>query len=229
MAGQSSTRWRDRLTGALLLWAGSVSALLLPSPTQAEPLPQVLRVSPDSAQGQAYLQEAWRYFLTQPGVQTGPPQGPVRLMVVFDPDCPHCHELWLALRRYRHSGVSLRWVPVAVVRAATLNKAAAIVSAPNPARTLRLDEMHFDTVHHEGGILPLYRVPAPLAEAIRGSTHRWRTLVGLLPAMLYRRPAGKGVGIMAGVPPRARLDALITELGGNLTAALEGHPERPRP
>ena len=219
VAGRGSTQWRHSLTGMLLLWAGSVSVLLLPPPTQAEPLPQVLRLAPDSTQGQAYLQEAWRYFLAQPGVQTEPAQGPVRLMVVFDPDCIHCHDLWLALRRYSHSGVSIRWVPVAVVRASTLNKAAAIVSAPDPAQALRQDEMNFDSVRHEGGILPLYQVPARLAEAIRGSTRRWRTLVGLLPVMLYRAPAGKGIGIMAGVPPRARLDALITELGGNPTPA----------
>ena len=216
---QGATRWH-RLAGLLLLWASGVSGLLSPHQTQAEPLPQMLRIVPDSPHGQAILREAWTYFLAQPGVPTGPAQEPVRLVVVFDPDCPYCHDLWLGLQHAGTSEIRIRWVPVAFVRPATLNKAAAIISAPDPAKALTLNETHFDSVHHEGGLLPLYTVAPGLAEAIRGSTRRWRTLVGLLPAMLYRKPGERVVKIIAGVPPRVRLDALMTALGGKPVSGL---------
>ncbi len=173
-------------------------------------LPELFRHAPHTPQGQAYLRAAWRVFRKSPAVRQGPARAPVMVQILFDPDCPFCHALWIRMQPYRHSLLGIRWVPLALVRPSTLGKAAAIVTAPHPLEALAFDERHFNIARRSGGILPLYRVPPALRHAIYRNTRRLTRLDSLVPTLLYRD--GRHIGILAGVPKASRLAALMRRL-----------------
>lgn len=71
----------------------------------------------------------------------------------FDPNCPSCQLLYKNLRTFIAShGLQLRWVPVAIVNATSLGKAAAILQAPDPVAALRQNEEHYHGESYSGGI-----------------------------------------------------------------------------
>ncbi|MHB8255127.1 MAG: hypothetical protein ACYDEV_15900 [Acidiferrobacter sp.] len=132
------------------------------------------------------------------------------IQVLFDPDYSLCHTLWLKMQRYRHSPLVIRWVPIALVRASTVGKAAAIVTARDPLKALAIDEQYFQVVNQAGGILPLYRVPPALRHAIRYNTRLLTRLDSLVPTLLYRER--HRIGLVAGVPTTERLARLMRTL-----------------
>jgi thiol:disulfide interchange protein DsbG len=57
--------------------------------------------------------------------------------VVFDPNCPYCHQLWRSLREVAASGkVQVRWVPVAILSESSKNLAAALYQTKSPLASL---------------------------------------------------------------------------------------------
>ncbi len=196
----------------LTLWAATSGA------ASAWRLPELFRDAPHTPQGQAYLRAAWRVFRKSPAVHQGPPQAPITIQILFDPDCPFCHALWLRMQPYRHSLLGIRWVPLALVRPSTLGKAAAIVTAPNPLGALAFDERYFSITRRSGGILPLYRVPPALRRAIYRNTRRLTRLDSLVPTLLYRD--GRQIGILPGVPKASQLAALMDRLSMSRSARL---------
>lgn len=57
--------------------------------------------------------------------------------VVFDPNCPYCHQLWRSLREVAASGnVEVRWIPVAILSESSKNLAAALYQSKSPLSAL---------------------------------------------------------------------------------------------
>jgi thiol:disulfide interchange protein DsbG len=81
-------------------------------------------------------------------------KGPV-LTVFIDPNCIFCHMLYQQLEPLIAKGtLRARYVLVAVVKRSSFDKAAAILSAKNPAAALQQDQVAFDPKTEEGGIKP---------------------------------------------------------------------------
>lgn len=57
--------------------------------------------------------------------------------VLFDPNCPYCHQLWGSLRKVAEKGdVEIRWLPVAILSDSSKNLAAALYQAKSPVAAL---------------------------------------------------------------------------------------------
>jgi thiol:disulfide interchange protein DsbG len=70
---------------------------------------------------------------------------PERVVYVFtDTECPYCHKLWLASQAYLlHGKVQMRNIIVAEIAPVSLGRGAAVLTARNPAATLRRHEQSF--------------------------------------------------------------------------------------
>ena len=88
--------------------------------------------------------------------EQGDPEAPHRLYVIADPNCRACHYFYQSILPYIHSGqVVVRWILVAFVKPSSLGRAAAIVSADNPAKAFAENERRFNRVSEVGGVSPL--------------------------------------------------------------------------
>ena len=73
--------------------------------------------------------------------------------IFFDPNCPSCQMLYRNLRTFIASHeLQLRWIPVAVVNATSLGKAAAILQAPDKLAAFRYNEEKYHGESYSGGI-----------------------------------------------------------------------------
>ena len=174
------------------------------------PLPELFQHPPDTPQGQADLRRAWAQLRESAAVRQGPPGKPVAVQIVFDPDEPFCHALWVKMQAFKSRPVVIRWVPVALVRASTLGKAAAIVTAGDPLKALAYDENHFNARLWKGGIHPLARVSPALRQTIIGNTHLVVQLVSYIPFMIYRENGH--MRFLGGAAKNAQLATLLRTL-----------------
>lgn len=111
----------------------------------------------------------WERATALPGVDTGPVDAHKRMVVYFDPHCPVCAQQWAALRPYMDE-VRVHWVPVAYIDASSARVAAAILSAPDPAAALAVNEQAFDFATGKGGYLPEREPPASAIEQVQRNT-----------------------------------------------------------
>ncbi len=150
-------------------------------------------------------------------VMDGPCDGPAQLMVFFDPNCPACAHLWPRVAPQLHQ-VRIHWIPVAWAKPDSLEVAAAILDAPDPARALAGNETGFDWTQGHGARMPAYAVAPATRAVIAHNTAVWRQAIGmLLPALLYRDASGAHLFI--GTPSAAQWSTLVR-------TAL---PQQPRP
>lgn len=61
----------------------------------------------------------------------------------IDLNCGYCATAYKALQPFEAAGLQVRWVPVAILRADSMTKAAALLEAPNAEAALRAHEMAF--------------------------------------------------------------------------------------
>ena len=178
--------------------------------TKPRPLPELFRHPPATPQGQADLRRAWAQLRASAAVREGPPGKPVVMQIVLDPDEPFCHALWVKMLAFQNIPVVIRWVPVALVRASTLGKAAAIVTAADPLEALAYDETRFNTRLWSGGIRPLARVSPALRHTIIGNGQLAVRLVSYIPFMIYRENGR--MHFLGGAAKKARLATLLQTL-----------------
>ena len=93
------------------------------------------RYANDPALAKAYSDFGSSVFIDQK------PAVPVRriLYVVFDANCPYCSLAFSTLQKYISSGLEIRWLPVAYLKADSANRAAAILGAADPGRSPRAE------------------------------------------------------------------------------------------
>ena len=83
------------------------------------------------------------------GFTAGDPANVKRAFVFFDPQCPHCAELW---KQAKPLGSQTRfiWVPVALMNDASLAQGAALLAAPDPVAAM--DQHEASMSAKQGGI-----------------------------------------------------------------------------
>ena len=62
-----------------------------------------------------------------------------RVFVFFDPQCPHCAELWQAAKPLK-SQARFVWIPVGVMNEASTAQGAALLAAPDPVAAMDAHE-----------------------------------------------------------------------------------------
>ncbi|UEO00451.1 hypothetical protein A9R16_003355 [Acidiferrobacter thiooxydans] len=88
--------------------------------------------------------------------------GPYTLYIFWDPNCLYCHLLYEKLVRHAQRQLTIHWVPVGIIKASSLGKAAAVIAGGWSA--LQKDERGFH-LHTESGAIAPSRDRRALGEA----------------------------------------------------------------
>lgn len=190
---------RRLLTWAALAGAAPLSALAAPG--AADPVWSLLQRSAWIADGSI---------------------GARRVVYVFtDPNCPYCNQFWAEARPWVQAGkVQLRHVLVGILTPESPGKAAALLSAPNPAVALAAYESgqvestaralasgHPHPLSNQG-LQALAVVPAALAARLEANARLMQALgLQATPAVVWRDEAGE-LQARTGVTPRTLNEAM---------------------
>jgi thiol:disulfide interchange protein DsbG len=122
----------------------------------------------------------------------------------FDPNCPSCALLYRNLRPViEPHDLQIRWVPVAVVNATSLGKAAAILQAKDPLAALRHNEERYHGESYSGGIDE--DIPTTETEQkLRANERLFNRLdIPVVPTMLFEDRDRRTVIIQGALSPLA--------------------------
>lgn len=137
--------------------------------------------------------KVWTSVQRAQGVMVGGRSGmPLRVQVVFDPDCPYCVLLYQFMKT-EHPDIAVRWVPIAFLLPDSGARAGAILASPNPTASLDTDFMQYDfngLGSHGGYAIPKgkhYVLPAANAKLQHGWEYEWG---GATPTVLIKNRDG---------------------------------------
>ncbi len=119
----------------------------------------------------------------------------------FDPNCPYCAITYKLEQPYLRTGeLRIRYVPVGFITRSSLPKAAAILTAKNPAQALA-ENFQPMPKSDRGAIPPLPRVSLRLKFALLANQSILeRVGLSIVPDLFYRTKQGK-VEIIRGIFP----------------------------
>lgn len=129
---------------------------------------------------------------------------PKRIVYAFvDPNCPYCHEFWEAARKAYSKGLQVRYIVVGVLGSSSVNKAAAILGAKNPAAALEKNERGFKD--HSGAIAPVTKMPGKI-HSIIAKHNQLMSKFGIdgTPGLVWKDSDGK-IQTSNGLPPSSEL------------------------
>lgn len=133
---------------------------------------------------------------------------PKRIIYAFvDPNCPYCHEFWEAARKAYPKGLQVRYIVVGILGNSSVNKAAAILAAKDPAAALEKNERGFKD--HSGAIAPIGKMPKKV-HGIIAEHNRLMAKFGLdgTPGLVWKNSQGK-VQTSNGLPPSSQLEQIF--------------------
>jgi thiol:disulfide interchange protein DsbG len=131
-------------------------------------------------------------------------QGQRVVYVFIDANCPSCAQLYRNLRPLVEPlDLQIRWVPVAVVNATSLGKAAAMLQAPDPLAALRVNEEQYHGESYSGGL----EEDIPTAETeqkLRANERLFNRLdIPVVPTMLFEDKNWRAAIIQGALSPVA--------------------------
>jgi thiol:disulfide interchange protein DsbG len=101
------------------------------------------------------------------GISVGPPSMTNPVYVLFDPQCPHCTNLWGATLPLQNK-IKFIWIPVAILGNKSKDQGMALLSAANPMIALTNHELSMKD--NLGGILIPSAISADFELKIRKNT-----------------------------------------------------------
>lgn len=129
------------------------------------------------------------------------------LTVFIDANCSYCHLLYEQLMPYvADHRMKVRFVMVGVIKADSIDRAVAILSAPDPLAALKRDQDAFNTDAEEGGfpIQGAPRNPAAVAAITANNALIAKSGIDGTPAFLYCSKTKGGVEQTVGMPQDLR-------------------------
>ncbi|MGA9855707.1 MAG: thiol:disulfide interchange protein DsbG [Gammaproteobacteria bacterium] len=132
---------------------------------------------------------------------------PKRIVYIFtDTDCPYCHALWLATQQYLKQGdVQIRNIIVAVIAPTSLGRGAAVLTAVDPAKAMRSNELAFG----HSPIKPLASVDPKVRAKIEANEDLMKRVDAFAtPATVYRGVHGH-IHMLLGLPDAANMQAIF--------------------
>lgn len=179
----------------LILSAQTAGAM---TPTSVQPV----QVAP--------VRRLWDSAMAMPGIDTGPATSAKRMVIFFDPNCPMCARQWRFLEPYLGQ-LRIHWVPIAYFHPSSLNLAAAILAAKDPAHALAFNEEHYIHKTETGGYLAPLNVPGwaiQKVDANNGNPIREQH-VEATPTLLFQRVGDRRDVWHIGVLDPANLKRLL--------------------
>ena len=151
-----------------------------------------------------------------------PGRGPI-LTAFIDPNCSFCHLLYDQIMPHVLKGeLRVRFVMVGVVKRDSAQRAAAILSAPNPLAALAQDQRGFDVAREEGGYPIAKAHPAPDSIAAIAANNALIAKAGIdgTPALVYCSRKKASVRMIVGMP--MSLPALLADLSDRPASGCAG-------
>ncbi len=136
--------------------------------------------------------------------------------IFFDPNCPYCHQLYGMLRPFvGRDDLQFRWIPLGMLTASSLPKAAAILQAPDRLAAFHRNEDDYDFAANGqpgGGITPATTIDASTQRALAANLAIYRSekLFGV-PVVVWRKKDG-AADMTIGVPGRQQLEAILASV-----------------
>jgi thiol:disulfide interchange protein DsbG len=128
--------------------------------------------------------------------------------VFFDPQCPHCAELWLNAQPLAQQ-VKLKWIPVAFINAQSKTQAGVLLEAQNPVELMSKYEAEMKASKNSAALNGSPR--AETLEEVERNTQAWKNSgAQSVPTMLYRDPNNPGKpSMVTGAAPTDSIAALF--------------------
>jgi thiol:disulfide interchange protein DsbG len=139
-----------------------------------------------------------------------------RLYVFFDPNCPYCHHLYLALRgRLAGADLQVHWVVLGMLTSSSEPKAAAMLQAPDRLRAFETNENDYDFAANGqpgGGIEPAATIQPETRRLLQRNLQIYRSqkLFGV-PVLVWKRRGG-AADMYVGVPSQQQLTRLLGDI-----------------
>ena len=133
--------------------------------------------------------KAWKALEDSAWIAEGAKHPKRVVYVISDTECPYCHRLWEKVQPLLAGGtVQVRYVMVAVISHDSMGRAAAILSAKDPAAALRRHEANYG----HSPFKPMQPVPAKQRERLEANNTLMDALgVTGTPAVFYHDADGK--------------------------------------
>lgn len=140
----------------------------------------------DKLVGKPLAAKTWKTLAASAWIADGSAKATRVVYVFTDPNCPYCNKFWSDARPWVDSGkVQLRHIMVGILGPTSPGKAAALLSASDPAAALRAHESR------TGEATALAKVPARAAAQLQGNHSLMQEMgLGATPAILYLDSAG---------------------------------------
>ena len=125
-------------------------------------------------------------------VQQGPDKAP--MMYVFaDPNCIYCHKFSEQAAPLVKAGkLQLQWAMVGFLKESSAGRAAAILTADDPARAFAKNEAGFDEDTESGGLEPAETIDADIQQVLEAHAKQMAAAGGSgTPTLVYKDAQGK--------------------------------------
>jgi len=141
-------------------------------------------------------QEAYEAASRATGFTVGQTMAADAVLVFFDPQCPHCADLWAASKPVLGK-LKMVWVPVGFLRQTSAPQGALILSAKDPAATMSEHEALLAS--RQGGLPVPAEVDAGLITKVKANTDLLQKLgADSVPYILYKNRKTGAYGSHAG-------------------------------
>lgn len=158
----------------------------------------------DKLVGKPLAAKTWKELAASGWIADGSAKAARVVYVFTDPNCPYCNKFWKDARPWVDSGkVQLRHIMVGILGPTSPGKAAALLSASDPAAALREHESR------KREAKALATVPERAAAQLQGNHSLMQQMaLGATPAILYLDSAGL-LQIEQGAPQPAKLAQIL--------------------
>ncbi|RZL11309.1 MAG: DsbC family protein [Rubrivivax sp.] len=127
--------------------------------------------------------------------------------VFFDPNCPHCAELWNASKPLAGK-LKMVWIPVALLGKTSAPLGATLLSAPDPAAAMAEHERSL--LARQGGIVANTAASGDVLAKVQANTELFQRLkADSVPLIVFRNARTGAHGQHAGSLATAELAALV--------------------
>lgn len=158
----------------------------------------------DKIVGKPLAAKTWKELGASGWIADGSTKAARVVYVFTDPNCPYCNKFWKDARPWIDSGkVQLRHIMVGILGPTSPGKAAALLSATDPAAALR------DHESRKREAPALAKLPPRAAAQLQGNHALMQQMaLGATPAILYLDSGGL-LNIEQGAPPPAKLAQIL--------------------
>jgi thiol:disulfide interchange protein DsbG len=151
-------------------------------------------------------QEAYEAASRATGFTVGPIMAANTVYVFFDPTCPHCAHLWNDSKPLA-AKLKMVWIPIGLLQRKSEPLSATILSSPDPAATMQLNEA--SVLDNKGGMPVNPSVPEDVVAKVRSNTAIFNKLgADSVPLIVYKNGRTGQFGTYSGAVPSEQLAAM---------------------